>query len=89
MAKFQIKYGLAGGFGGAGEWKDCNATTMEQAEEEAMELACEVYESYEGMHGLRTVEEIMEEEELNEEDALQEYEEERDSWLDYEAREVE
>lgn len=90
MKKYKISYGLGGGFGGATE--DDEIYEFEN-EEEAMrfawEKACEEYESYAGMYGLRTVEEIMEEENTDEETALEIYAEERESWLDYDAEEIE
>lgn len=87
---FQIRYGLGGGFGGTefAEWEDCNATTHEEAESCAYNLACEEYDSYEGLHGLRSIEDIMEDEELDEDTATIEYQQERESWLDYEVREL-
>jgi hypothetical protein len=90
MKKYKISYGLGGGFGGATE--DDEIYEFEN-EEEAMrfawEKACEEYGSYAGMYGLRTVEEIMEEENTDEETALENYAEERESWLDYDAEEIE
>lgn len=87
---FQIRYGLGGGFGGCEreEWEDSDATSLNEAEKEAWEMACQTYEMYDGMHGLRSVEMIMEEEEVDEEEAFEFWEEERESWLDYEVREV-
>lgn len=86
---FQIRYGLGGGFGGTRylEWEDSCAETKEQAEEEAYQGACEVYESYDGFYGLRDVGVIMEDEECDEDEAAEIWEEERESWLDYEVRE--
>jgi hypothetical protein len=84
---FEIRYGLGGGFGGMGDWEDAYAKTLEEAELEAYERACELYESYEGMYGLRTAEEIMEEDDCSEDEAIMTYEEERESWLDYDVRE--
>lgn len=86
--KFRIRYGLGGGFGGAGEWEEIEADSLEAADHEAYLLAVEVYESYEGLHGLRTVEEIMDEEDLPYEEAVQEYHDEMESWLEYEAEEL-
>lgn len=88
MAKFQIAYGLGGGFGGCGDWEDCDATTYEEAQNLAYAYACEEYESYGGLHGLRTIEDIMEEEGFDEEVAYEVWLEERESWLTYKVREV-
>jgi len=88
MRKYKIRYGLSGGFGGCGEWEKSLSTTLEEAEEEARQCAIELYESYEGLHGLRTVDEIMSDEDCDDEqEALEIYNEEVDSWLDYEAKE--
>lgn len=87
MAKYEIRYGLGGGFGGPCEWEDCEAETLEEAEAIAYDEACQVYDSYDGMYGLQTENEIMEENpDFDEEDAAMEWREQRESWLDYEAR---
>lgn len=79
-----IGYGLGGGFGGQRNFEVIEADNEEQAEKVAYESACEEYESYVGMYGLRDISQIMEEEEVEDEDeALQIFEEERESWLDY------
>lgn len=89
MARFWIRYGLGGGFGGVGNWEEINVSSLEEAENEAYWAACEEYEAYGGMHGLLTIEDIMEEEELSEEEAEEQYREYRESWLDYEATDQE
>lgn len=88
---FRIRYALGGGFGGVknAEWEDCpEAENMAQAEQFAYEMACQEYENYDGLHGLRTVHMIMEEDGLSKEEAGEQWKEERESWLDYEARQV-
>ena len=89
MATYEIKYGLGGGFGGAGDWEKIEASSLEEAEEIAYEEACRVYESYDGMYGLLSFEDIQEEnpdwDDVNVED---EWYEQRQGWLDYAAREV-
>lgn len=81
---FIIGYGLSGGFGGARNFEVVEAESIEQAEHKAWELACEEYEQYCGMHGMRSLDEIKEQEGLdNDEDAKDTYNEERESWLDY------
>lgn len=75
--KFKILYGL----GGAINEETIEAENEDQAENEAFLLACACYEQYEGMHGLRSVEDIMEEEDLEYNDAYIEWEQERESWL--------
>ena len=83
MEKYNIYAGLGGSFGGASfitteEFEDVN-----DAYEYAYECAVEIYESYTGYHGLRTVEDIMEEEEVDESEAIEIYQEEMESWIDY------
>ncbi len=80
-----IGWGLAGGFGGADTYEVIKAKDLDQASSEAFERACEEYESYVGMHGLRSMEEIMEEDGLDGEEAEYTYNDERESWLDYSA----
>ena len=62
---------------------------QEVADEEAWRLACDDFDSYAGLHGLRDESQIAEEEELDEEEDAEEirgiYEEERESQLDYRA----
>lgn len=89
MAKFQIRAALSGGFGGVENacWETVECSSMAEAESEAYEAACAVYDSYDGLHGLRSIEQIMEEAEVSEHDAEEIWREEREGWLDYEARE--
>ena len=88
MPKFKISWGLGGGFGGAENEDIIEAPHEDAAMLEAWANACEEYDSMAGMHGLRSVEEIMEEEGFNEFDAQMTYTDERESWLDYFAEEV-
>ena len=87
---FFMRYGLGGSFGGCEncEWEECDATTEDEAYKEAWRRACEEYESYEGLYGLRTIEDIMEEEECDEEEAGITYSDEMESWIDYEVVEA-
>lgn len=82
IQKWKIYAGLGGGFGGA-HYKETISCTKEEAEDYAYQAAIEEYESHEGSHGLRTLEEIMEEEGYDEEEAQELYNDERESWLDY------
>ena len=82
---WSIYAGLSGGFGGS-HYVEKFYGTNEEAEKYAWEQACEEYESLAGMHGLRTIEEIMEEDELDYDDAEMTYNDERESWIDYEAK---
>lgn len=89
--KYQIKYGLGGGMNTfeSCEWEDVEwCSTEKEAQEEAYIMACEDYQSYEGLYGLRDIGQIMEEDEVNEEEAIEIYNIERDSWLVYDVREV-
>lgn len=73
-----ISYGLGGGFGEARNFEVIQTNSLEDAEKWAWKNACEEYESYEGMYGLRTVDEIMQKDEIeDEEEAI---------WLDYSAQ---
>lgn len=83
MELFIIGYGLGGGFGGIQNYEVVEAKDLNEASTLSYEKACEEFEQYAGSYGLRTVEEIMEEEGYEEEEAEQEFNEERESWLDY------
>jgi hypothetical protein len=86
MKKYKIKYGSINTL----DNEDIiEAVDQEAAENEAYELAIQDYEMYEGMHGIRGVQEIMEEEDITDEnEAYEVYVEERDSWLSYEVEEI-
>lgn len=88
--KFLIKGALGGGFGGVGsqDGEIVEAKDYDQAYRMAEELAREEYESYEGLHGIRDLSDIMEEEGCSEEDAVAIYEEDIESWIEYTAEEV-
>jgi hypothetical protein len=82
---FIIGVGLAGGFGGIQEYEVIQADDIDDASKYAWERACDLYEGYVGMHGLREMDQIMEEDEVEEEEAEQIYIDEREDWLDYSA----
>ena len=83
IGRWKIYSGLGGGFGGAHYIRTFTGT-KEQAEKEAYYAAIEEYDSYEGLHGLRTVDDIMEEDGIEDYDEAQQvYNDERESWLDY------
>jgi hypothetical protein len=91
MPKFEIKYGLGGGFGGIefNDWEEIEADDLEMAESHAYEAACQEYESYEGLHGIYSVQDYMDEDpDITEEDAEQMFLDDRESWVEYAAREV-
>lgn len=78
-----IGYGLSGNFGGI-QYEVIQADEEIEALAYAHQKACDLYEIYEGLHGLRTISQIMEEEDIDDEDqALDYYIEERDFWLTY------
>jgi hypothetical protein len=84
---FIICYGLAGGFGGERNFEVIKVDTQEEADEWAFESACQEYESYAGMYGLRDLDQIMADEGIEDEDEAQQvFEEERESWLAYSAQ---
>ena len=83
MKKYRIFAGLSGSFGGAKEQGVFTFSDEDEAIEEAYQAACQIYESYEGLHGLRTAREIMYEEECCMEFAEDIYYEERQNWLAY------
>ena len=88
MTKYNLYAGLSGGFGGATYMGTYEFDTIEEASNEAYLLACEVYESYEGCHGIMSWEECEAEllengEDFDEEDVNLYYMEEKESWLSY------
>lgn len=86
--KYRIFAGLGGGFGGANEEGEYEFKDEEAALEYAYERACEAYDMYAGLHGLRSVADIMEEDDCDGEYAEDVYNEERENWLDYYVEEV-
>lgn len=85
LKQYNVYAGLGGGFGGA----FYQFTTLAESEDDANELAYEAaiaeYESYEGTKGLRTIEDIRDEEDqtLSDEDIEEIYCSEREDWLEY------
>lgn len=89
MKKFKIYAGLGGGFGGAQHQYTEVFDSFEDAELAAWEAACCEYDSYLGTDdGLISVDQIMDEESCDYDDAYEIFCEERESWLDYWAEEV-
>ena len=89
--EFEIRYALVGGFGGLRfrEWETIGANDLDEANMFAYEEACQLYESYDGLHGLRSHADIMKEDNLLEEDAETVWFGQRESWIAYEARPAE
>lgn len=83
MPEFKIYAGLNGGFGGAEYIETLEFDTESEATDYAYDLAVQEYEGYIGNYGLRSIEDIMEEDEASEDEAQEIYEEEMDSWLDF------
>lgn len=89
MPIFEIKYGLGGGFGGMGNWEKVSAKDIDEAYRIAYEAACEEYESYDGLHGLMSIDDIKATHPDWDDDEIEdEWQEQRDSWIEYTAREV-
>ena len=83
MTKYAIYAGLGGSLGGARYEGTYEFSEEDEATEYAFEVACMVYDSYAGLHGLRTHSEIMEEEDCDEGVAEDIYMEERENWISY------
>ena len=88
--QYWIRYGLSGGFGGCEncDWEAIEASDEDHALAIAYEAACAAYDMYDGLHGLRDVGTIMEEDEVDVESAVAVWYEEREGWLDYEVTSV-
>ena len=83
IKNWRIYAGLGGGFGGA-YYQFNEITDKDTAESIAFEQACEIYDSYGGMHGLFNYKDAKEEDpELTEEELDEMYNEDRESWIDY------
>ena len=82
IKKWALFAGLNGGFAG-GTFQTFEESSAKDAYQYCYQLAIDEYDSYVGMHGLRTVSEIMEEDEVDEEEAEQLFNDEREGWLDY------
>ena len=93
--KYAIFAGLNGSFGGATFQYVDDFNSEEEALNTAYDKAVEVYESYEGCHGLMDLEDVRNDlresfgEEPGEDDVRERYLEEVESWLDYGVEEYE
>ena len=84
--RFKITYDLGGSLCGSGDEFEEEFETQSQADQEAYEKACELYDSFVGMYGLRTEDDIAKEESLDDLDEIRQiFEQERESWLEYSA----
>ena len=94
MKKFRIFAGLEGGLDGPSYVKTCLYKNKEDAEQDAYQYAIEEYESYAGLHGIRSLNDIAEEEDLDLDDerdlreAEEIYNEDLESWIDFYVEEV-
>lgn len=81
-----VEYGLGGGFSGGIQYEVIEANSEEEANNYAYNKSKEEYETYEGNGGIRSVSNIMEEDDIeDEEEAEMIYNDERESWLHYSA----
>lgn len=81
-----IGYGLSGSFGGQRNFEVIQVNSQEEAEEWAYNSCCDEYNRYLGMYGLREIGEIMEEENVDEDEAVLIFDQERERWLSYSAQ---
>lgn len=81
-----IGWGLSGGFGGIHNYEVIKADSLDEAEKDAYYRAIDEYENYSGYHGLRSVDDIIEEDGVDSDEAEEIYNEEREGWLDYHAK---
>lgn len=78
--KYKITYGISGCFDNE---EIIETENYEKAEHEAWLAACEIYDSYAGAHGIKDVDDIMEEDEVSDDEAYTTYMEERESEIDF------
>jgi len=64
------------------------AKNQEEADRIAYELAIETYESYEGIHGIRNIDDIIEDEDVSTEEAYEIYWEEVETTIFSDAKEI-
>ena len=91
MVRFRVKYALGGGFGGIefAEWEEAKGVRdIEEAMSWAKECAREEYFMYDGTQGLLNEADVMEEEGCSYEEATRIVNEDIESWIDYDAREI-
>lgn len=88
MPYYKIYAGLSGGFGGAHYQYTDEFDDIEEASVASWEYACEIYENYAELHGLRDISDIMEEENCSEDEAWEYYQEDRESWIEYYVKET-
>lgn len=88
MPYYKIYAGLGGSFGGAQYQYTDELDDENEANLAAWEYACEIYENYVGSYGLRSISNIIKEEDCNEDEAWEYYQEDRESWIEYYIKET-
>lgn len=94
MKKFKIYASLGEGFGGADYVDTLEFDSRDEALDYAYQEATDIYESYEGIGGILSMEEVEEDlreswgEEPGDDDVRECYLEEVESWIEYYVEEV-
>lgn len=88
MPFYKIYAGLSGGFGGAEYVETLELDCYDDALQIAYESAKIMYHDQSGLNGIRSFEEIIEEEGCDVEEAEEIYMEECENWIDYDAIET-
>lgn len=92
MKRYNIYAGLGGSFGGAQYQYTTDCKDEDEASDLAYQAAIEEYESYEGLHGIKTWDDcrddIAEEDDVLPEEVSDDavdvmYNEERENWIDF------
>lgn len=82
--KYFIEYGVGGGINSKNS-EVVDFESEEKASNYAWEMACQDYDNYAGMYGIRDINDIIDEDGVDEEEAEMIFNDERESWLDYSA----
>lgn len=80
---FKCHFGLTGGLSGVKNYEILDCKDEDEALDTAFDLACQEYERYVGLYGLRSISEIMEDENVSEDAAGEIFDEEREQWIFY------
>lgn len=87
MLKFIIQYGISGGFNDADYYEVISVENLDKALDLAWTKSCEVYDMYVGTGGLLDIDEIMEEENCSYDEAVDIFNDLRESFIEYTAHE--
>jgi hypothetical protein len=79
MAQFEIRYGVSGGYNDI-QTEVIEVDTLAQAESDAYDAACEMFESYDVFGNQNP------DYDYDSEDYQDDYNEERENWIEYSAR---